>query len=77
MARFLLTRITLLFMVLLALGLSGVLAYQLLYVGPAKACEASGRWWAGRWRACATPVDLLKMPIPKLDPAPAPAPKKS
>ncbi len=74
MARFILTRITLLFFVLLVLGLGAGLAYQMLYIAPAKKCEAQGRWWADRWRACATPVNLLKMQIPKfVEPTAAPA----
>jgi len=80
MIRFLLGRITLIFVVILALGLAGGLAYQVMYVIPAKKCEKAGKWWAEKWRACATPVDVKNMP--RLEPAatapePAATPAKS
>jgi len=77
MARFLLNRITLLFAIILVLGLASGLAYQVMYVQPEKACEAAGKWWAKEWRACATPMGLKRMPLPAPPPAaPAPAPKQ-
>ena len=80
MIRFLLNRITLLFMVFLAVGVAGALTIQMVYVQPKKNCEKAGNWWAEEWRACATPMDVRKMPKLPVMAAPqatAPAAPKS
>jgi hypothetical protein len=78
MIRFLLNRITLLFFLILMVGLGGGVAIQLLYVAPKERCEKAGNWWAEEWRQCAKPIDVRKLPkLPELPAvaAPQPAPK--
>jgi hypothetical protein len=37
---------------------AGVWTWQIGWVQPRKQCEASGRWWSGVDRVCATPVSV-------------------
>lgn len=49
-------RLKLIFLGIFALGCAGVWAYQILYVMPAKKCDAQGQWWDGATRTCARPI---------------------
>jgi len=49
-------RLKLVFLGLFALGAVGVWAYQLMWVRPAKQCEAQQSWWDASTRTCATPI---------------------
>lgn len=59
MNRFLtMRRLTILFLGLFAVLVSGVLAYQRFYVAPAEQCEKTGRWWYAEGRECVQPIYL-------------------
>lgn len=45
-----------------AIAVTGLLTYHFMWTVPKKECLESGRWWAGRWRDCASPVDLREFP---------------
>jgi hypothetical protein len=55
MQRFI-NRLSLGFLALFVVASVGVGAYQVIYVIPAKRCEAGGRWWDPQSRSCATPI---------------------
>lgn len=87
MIRFLLNRIALLFGLILVVGVGSVVALQVFYVAPKKACEKGGDLWIdagkgvphGFGNTCATPMDIRNMPrlpetdLPAAEAAPAPA----
>lgn len=63
---------------------AGLVAYEYLYVIPAKKCEAASLWWDQRDRECLTPMPIWKItgrmpdhvvPAPPLSTPPA-APDK-
>ncbi|WP_396594666.1 hypothetical protein [Brevundimonas sp. R86498] len=59
MNRFLtMRRLSILFLSLFAVLVSGVLAYQRFYVAPAEKCEQTGRWWYAEGRECVQPIYL-------------------
>ena len=88
MIRFLLNRITALFILTMIVGAAGTLAVQYFYSIPKKQCLKDGLLWIepgkgvphGFARTCATPIDVRNMPILPTVPAPAgasaPASKK-
>jgi hypothetical protein len=45
-------------LVVFALGCAGAWGYQYLYAWPKARCEAVGRWWYPKERACGTPIDI-------------------
>lgn len=49
-------RVRLLFLALFSVGAVAIGYYQLNYARPAKVCEAKGRWWDAKSRACGIPV---------------------
>ncbi len=90
MIRFLLNRITILFLGALVLGAGGALAVQYYYVIPKRSCLKAGNEWIepgkdvprGFASKCATLIDVRNMPVlptaeAQAPAAPAPAPKKS
>jgi hypothetical protein len=87
MIRFLLNRVTTLFIVALVLGMGGVAVIQYFYVIPKKSCLKAGNEWIepgkdvprGFASKCATVIDVRNMPIlPTVEASPAAsAPKKS
>jgi hypothetical protein len=53
-------------------------AYEFLYALPKQHCLEGGGWWAPKWRACGSPVDLQKMPrLTDAAPAQTPPPATS
>ncbi len=73
-------RLALLFVGLFAISLVAVAAYQVVWVIPAKQCEAHSAWWDPSTRVCATPIylpNLTHRPIgsPRLTPLERTAPK--
>jgi hypothetical protein len=59
MNRFLtMRRLSILFLGMFAVLAGGALAYQRFYVGPAEACEQTGRWWYEEGRECVQPIYL-------------------
>jgi hypothetical protein len=72
MARLLL-RLRYLFLGLFALGAGAAWTYQLVWVEPAKRCEAAHHWWDGSTRTCAIPISVSNFthrPIPSDAPKP-------
>jgi hypothetical protein len=55
-------RMKLFFLGVFALSCAAVWAYQVIYVWPARRCEAAGNWWDPEGRQCATPIDLRAFP---------------
>ena len=51
-------RLKWLFLSAFVLGVAGVVAYQVFYVRPRDACEASQNWWDPQTRICAVPIKL-------------------
>lgn len=51
-------RLALMFSVLFALSVGGLLLFDRFWIGPEKACEQSGRWWYPEERRCLTPIYL-------------------
>jgi len=51
-------RLKWMFLSAFVLGVVGVIAYQVFYVRPRDACEASQNWWDPQTRICAVPVKL-------------------
>src|SRR5690606_12203861 len=49
-------RLKLIFLGIFALACAATWAYQVLYVWPAKRCEANGEWWDASTRICAHPI---------------------
>ncbi|WP_309644758.1 hypothetical protein [Phenylobacterium sp.] len=49
-------RLKLLFVALFAVVVAGVLVWQVVWIMPAKKCEASRKWWDADQRVCAQPV---------------------
>ena len=73
-------RLTLLFVSVFVVSLVVVAVYQVMWVIPAKQCQAHSAWWDPDTRVCATPIFLPALthrPIgsPKLAPAVKPAAK--
>ena len=69
-------RLTALFVGAFAVCVVAVVVYQLVWVLPAKHCEARGWWWDGVTRQCGMPISVTHFthrPIgaPKTAPAPA------
>jgi len=59
MSRFLTTpRLALLFGVIFAVMVAGLLVFQRFWIEPAAACEQSGRWWYEAGRECVQPIYL-------------------
>ena len=74
-------RLMLFFVALFAISCVVVAVYQVVWVMPAKKCEAHGAWWDPGTRICATPIFLPALthrPIgaPKLAPPVKPAAAK-
>ena len=63
-------RLTLFFVGLFAVSCVAVAVYQVVWVIPARQCEAHGAWWDPDTRICATPIFL-----PALTHRPIGAPK--
>jgi hypothetical protein len=60
-------RLRLIFLGLFLFGAAGIAGYQWLYARPKAACEAQGRWWDAKNRACGIPVwlpDFTGRPAP-------------
>ncbi len=53
-----LRHINLVFLGLFALAVVAITTYQLLWIEPAKQCEAAGNWWDGENRVCGRVVYL-------------------
>ncbi|MCA3700147.1 hypothetical protein [Brevundimonas sp.] len=51
-------RLMLLFSVMFALSVGGLMLFNQLWVAPERACEESGRWWYPQERQCLTPIYL-------------------
>lgn len=49
-------RLKLIFLGVFAVACVALWAYQILYVWPAKKCEAGGQWWDRDRRVCAQPI---------------------
>ncbi len=59
MNRFLsMRRLSILFLGIFAVLVTGALAFQRFYVAPAEACANSGRWWYEEGRECVQPIYL-------------------
>ena len=59
MNRFLtMKRLSLMFVVLFGLSVSGMLAYQHFRIDPERKCEKSGQWWFAEENRCLTPLYL-------------------
>lgn len=57
MTRFL-SRVELVFLVLLGIAMIAIFAYQRLWLDPGKRCEAAGNWWDPANRVCGHVVYL-------------------
>lgn len=54
---------------------AGFVVYHFMYIAPGRECEASGRWWAQKWRRCVVPLSVSSLtgrpnPEPPATPAP-------
>lgn len=54
-------RLSLIFLSLFAVAVSGVLVLQRVWVDPGVRCEAQGRWWDMESRICAQPVSIAEI----------------
>ncbi len=58
-------RLKIVFLIIFAVACAALWAYQLLYVLPAKKCEAQTMWWDASRRVCAQPLyipDITRRP---------------
>ncbi|ATQ44324.1 hypothetical protein [Caulobacter mirabilis] len=58
-------RLKIVFLIIFAVACAALWAYQLLYVLPAKNCEAQKMWWDAGRRICAQPLyipDITRRP---------------
>ena len=65
-------RIGLGFLIAFFLISGGLLAYDVFFVWPVKACEEHGHWWDEQDRICAVPVPLSVITGRHIAPAPRP-----
>jgi hypothetical protein len=49
-------RLKVFFLVVFAVAVVAIWAYQILWVWPAKACDKKGAWWDPQTRVCAAPI---------------------
>ncbi len=49
-------RLKLVFLGIFAVACVGIWAYQIIYVWPAKRCDAQSMWWDKATRICAQPI---------------------
>jgi hypothetical protein len=73
-------RLTVFFVGAFAFCLVAVAVYQVVWVLPAKHCEARGWWWDGQTRQCGMPISVTSFthrPIgaPRITPTKAPPAK--
>jgi hypothetical protein len=54
-------RLKLIFLGIFAISGVALWAFQILYVMPAKKCEAGGQWWDSGRRVCAQPIYIPDM----------------
>lgn len=58
-------RLSILFVMLFAVGVVGVIGYQVLVTEPNDRCAANGQWWDEQGGECVTPIylpDITKRP---------------
>ncbi|MGV9009321.1 hypothetical protein [Brevundimonas sp.] len=51
-------RLSILFAVLFAVGVGGLVSYKALVTAPIDRCQAKGQWWYEEGRECVTPIYL-------------------